>query len=312
MDADEAGPAVGMSGGAAVGGGARTTDGHGDEADEAAVLEAKIVDDDDEDEAKAGMGEDDNDDDDVAEEASASAALDADVAAMDEEGVFAVERILGRRYNTSKRRVEYLIVWKGFEDKPHEDTWEPKEHLSNSSLNFVRQRWGDSKPSRTAAIEYTDSAFFEWDKKRVAAAGGDVAALEAASSTGKRKPGPGRQRGGRKSAKTAARNRPSGYDDDSEDETNDDNRKIPAATDGRAAEGKVKEFLVLSSDEDEDRKKPPAANGGKVKGKDITPVRSYDVLLPYSFCMYSCIRFSRFLPSPPFCIHNTTTGFRRR
>ena len=84
--------------------------------------------------------------------------------------VFEIERILGRRYNTSKRRVEYLIAWKGFDD--HENTWEPPEHLTMSSLNFVQRRWGDSKPSRTAAIELTDSdldedpvrAFFEWEK----------------------------------------------------------------------------------------------------------------------------------------------------
>ena len=107
--------------------------------------------------------------------------------------VFAIERILGRRYNTSKRRVEYLIVWKGFEDRPHENTWEPPAHLSNPSLNFVQRRWGDSKPSRTAAIEMTDSdldedrvrAFFEWEKSE-----SQQQAAAAAATKNKKKPSP--------------------------------------------------------------------------------------------------------------------------
>jgi len=86
------------------------------------------------------------------------------VAAPDGEDMWAIERILGRRYNAAQRRVEYLIVWRGFEEDPSENTWEPQGNLSVPSLNFVHRRWGDTKPSPLAPIEMTDPAL---DEERV-------------------------------------------------------------------------------------------------------------------------------------------------
>ena len=53
-----------------------------------------------------------------------------------------VERILGRRWNTRSRRIEFLTVWKGFEDDPSEYTWEPESNFSVRSLAIFKQMWG--------------------------------------------------------------------------------------------------------------------------------------------------------------------------
>ena len=53
-----------------------------------------------------------------------------------------VQRILGRRWNTGSRQIEFLTVWRGFEDDPSEYTWEPESNFSIRSLAIFKQMWG--------------------------------------------------------------------------------------------------------------------------------------------------------------------------
>ena len=53
--------------------------------------------------------------------AMAEAGAAAEVVAPDEEDLWAIERILGRRYNREQKRVEYLIVWRGYDTE--DNTW---------------------------------------------------------------------------------------------------------------------------------------------------------------------------------------------
>ena len=49
---------------------------------------------------------------------------------VDQESEWEVEEILASRHNRRRRRVEYLVHWKGY--GPQERTWEPLENLENS------------------------------------------------------------------------------------------------------------------------------------------------------------------------------------
>ena len=59
----------------------------------------------------------------------------------DGEEMLQVERILGRRWNTRSRQIEFLTVWRGF-DEPSEYTWEPESNFSIRSLAIFKQMWG--------------------------------------------------------------------------------------------------------------------------------------------------------------------------
>lgn len=54
-----------------------------------------------------------------------------DGASEDEE--YVVEKILDKRYNRRKKRVEYLIKWAGY-DNENENTWESAENCVSSSF----------------------------------------------------------------------------------------------------------------------------------------------------------------------------------
>ena len=54
-----------------------------------------------------------------------------------------VERILGRRWNTRSRQIEFLTVWRGYDD-PSEYTWEPESNFSIRSLSIFKQMWGET------------------------------------------------------------------------------------------------------------------------------------------------------------------------
>ena len=55
---------------------------------------------------------------------------------------FEVERILARRYNRQRKRIEYLLAWRSGADDPAEHSWEPHEHLDYRAKDHVRERWG--------------------------------------------------------------------------------------------------------------------------------------------------------------------------
>lgn len=46
---------------------------------------------------------------------------------------YVVEKILDKRYNRRKKRVEYLIKWAGYDDES-ENTWESAENCVTSSI----------------------------------------------------------------------------------------------------------------------------------------------------------------------------------
>lgn len=46
--------------------------------------------------------------------------------------LYEVQAVVGKRHNTTKNRIEYLIKWKGWEDK--HNTWEPLHHLNCDAL----------------------------------------------------------------------------------------------------------------------------------------------------------------------------------
>mmetsp|Transcript_22010 Transcript_22010/g.63109 ORF Transcript_22010/g.63109 Transcript_22010/m.63109 type:complete len:1032 (-) Transcript_22010:134-3229(-) len=80
---------------------------------------------------------------------------------------FEVERILARRYNRQRKRVEYLLAWKDLADDPAESSWEPHEHLDLRAKDHVEDRWGESpiRPSDGMDWEMNDPAL---DGSRVA------------------------------------------------------------------------------------------------------------------------------------------------
>ena len=59
------------------------------------------------------------------------------------EEMLQVERILGRRWNTRSRQIEFLTVWRGYDD-PSEHTWEPESNFSIRSLAIFKQMWGET------------------------------------------------------------------------------------------------------------------------------------------------------------------------
>ena len=59
---------------------------------------------------------------------------------MDKEPEWEVEEIISSRFNRRRRRVEYLVHWKGY--GPQERTWEPLENLANAQetlAEFIQQ-----------------------------------------------------------------------------------------------------------------------------------------------------------------------------
>lgn len=71
---------------------------------------------------------------------------------------FEVERILARRYDRQRKRIEYLLAWRSGADDPAEHSWEPHEHLDYRAKDHVQERWGDSCPNVRASdgIETND------------------------------------------------------------------------------------------------------------------------------------------------------------
>ena len=58
-----------------------------------------------------------------------------------DETILHVDRILGRRWNSKLRRIEFLTVWSGFPD-PSENSWEPETNFSLQSLAIFGRMWG--------------------------------------------------------------------------------------------------------------------------------------------------------------------------
>ena len=59
---------------------------------------------------------------------------------VDKEPEWEVEEIISSRFNRRRRRVEYLVHWKGY--GPQERTWEPLENLANAQetlAEFIQQ-----------------------------------------------------------------------------------------------------------------------------------------------------------------------------
>ena len=70
---------------------------------------------------------------------------------------FEVERILARRYNRQRRRIEYLLAWRSGADDPAEHSWEPHEHLDYRARDHVQERWGGCPNIRASdGIETND------------------------------------------------------------------------------------------------------------------------------------------------------------
>ena len=116
------------------------------------------------------------------------------ISTVDGDELWAIDRILARRYNAARRRVEYLIVWKGFEKDPVENTWEPTENLSPPSLVFVRRRWRAGTCPAAGEIEVTDpdldaervEEYLEWERTQ-------QKVMKAAARSKKRKAEPKRK-----------------------------------------------------------------------------------------------------------------------
>ena len=70
---------------------------------------------------------------------------------------FEVERILARRYNRQRKRIEYLLAWRSGANDPAEHSWEPHEHLDYRAKDHVQERWGGCPHIRASdGIETND------------------------------------------------------------------------------------------------------------------------------------------------------------
>ena len=90
-------------------------------------------------------------------DADAGAAAAGAAAGRSSSPTFEVDRILARRYNRQRKRIEYLLAWSSGADDPAEHTWEPHEHLDYRAKDHVQERWGDRPSIRPSdGIEIND------------------------------------------------------------------------------------------------------------------------------------------------------------
>eukprot|EP00562_Extubocellulus_spinifer_P014707 CAMPEP_0178571116 /NCGR_PEP_ID=MMETSP0697-20121206/17453_1 /TAXON_ID=265572 /ORGANISM="Extubocellulus spinifer, Strain CCMP396" /LENGTH=1459 /DNA_ID=CAMNT_0020205627 /DNA_START=152 /DNA_END=4532 /DNA_ORIENTATION=- len=68
-----------------------------------------------------------------------------DPAAPNSDGMWEVEKVVGRRWNAQQDRIEYLTQWVGCPN-PEQNTWEPEENFSLPSLSIFERMWEKCSP----------------------------------------------------------------------------------------------------------------------------------------------------------------------
>ena len=109
-------------------------------------------------ESEDEMGQNALESENEAEDANDDSIAGADAGAgRNSSPTFEVERILARRYNRQRKRVEYLLAWRSGADDPAEHSWEPHEHLDYRAKDHVQERWGGCPNIRASdGIETND------------------------------------------------------------------------------------------------------------------------------------------------------------
>ena len=109
-------------------------------------------------ESEDEMGQNALESENEAEDANDDSIAGADAGAgRNSSPTFEVERILARRYNRQRKRIEYLLAWRSGADDPAEHSWEPHEHLDYRAKDHVQERWGGCPNIRASdGIETND------------------------------------------------------------------------------------------------------------------------------------------------------------
>ena len=81
------------------------------------------------------------------------------------EGEYVVEKIIKSRVR-GKRKKEYYVKWKGYDDEENDNTWEPADNLHPELVADFERDHGAAE--RAAAIEKEEAGLSEMERKRLA------------------------------------------------------------------------------------------------------------------------------------------------